>query len=99
VELAVSKYIGSLSVLWIGVLDERRPMSDRATIERNLISLLSSPQATSQFSASSEWLGRLSPRIQIRSSGLWNIRHVAGTFDAASLDLFEKWIVQMDGTA
>ncbi|TAN20318.1 MAG: hypothetical protein EPN30_10615 [Actinomycetota bacterium] len=99
VEQAVSEYIGSLSVLWIGVLDEPSPLGDRTTIERNVISLLSLPQATNQFSASSEWLGRLSSRIQIRSSGLWNIRHVGGTFDAASLDLLEKWIVQMDGTA
>jgi hypothetical protein len=99
VELAVGKYIGGLSVLWLGVVDEPSPLSDRATIERNVIALLSSPQATNQASASSAWLGRLSPRIQIRSSGLWNIRHVGGLFDASSLDVFEKWIFQMDGTA
>ena len=66
VELAVSKYIGGLSVLWLGVVDEPSPLSDRATIERNVISLLSSPQATNQASASSEWLGELSGNFVYR---------------------------------
>lgn len=96
-ELAVSRYIGSLSVLWLAVLDDPSPTSDRTTIERNVISLLSSAQATSRFSVSSRWLGRISPSMQIKSSGLWNVRHVGGKFEAASLDLIEKWLVQMDG--
>lgn len=98
-ELAISRYIGNLSVLCLAVLDDPSPTSDRATIERNVISLLSSAQATSQFSASSRWLGRFSPRMQVKSSGLWNVRHIGGTFDNASLDLIEAWLVQMDGSA
>ncbi len=97
-ELAVSSYIGDLRVLWLSVPDEPSPLSDRGAIERNVISLLSSLRGKEQFTPSFDWLGRFSPRSEIRTSGLWNIRHVGRVFDATGLDLLEKWVSRADGT-
>ncbi|MGE3279556.1 MAG: hypothetical protein AB7H90_05225 [Alphaproteobacteria bacterium] len=90
-EQFVSKFIGSTSVLWIDVPDAPGPDSDRAYLERNLIVLLANmhqPWAT----ASDNWLGRYSDRVEIRESGLWNVDHVRRPFDERSLDIFDYYV-------
>nr|WP_299262432.1 hypothetical protein [Halorientalis sp.] len=66
--------------------DEPGPDSDRAYIERNALALVSNFQRESLDSRHDGWLGRHSPRKEIRDSGLWNINHVEETYDPAFLD-------------
>ena len=83
-ENKVSQHIGAMEVLWVDVPDEPSSESDRAFIERNAIGLLSSrrnPPATS----STNWLGSYSHREEIRSSRLWNLRHIDEVHDSAFL--------------
>ena len=87
-ERKVSKYIGSMTVLWVDVPDEPGPSSTRAIIERNAIALLSN-YLTPIEPASSDWLGHHSPREGIRKSNLWNLDYVNQTYDPSFLDLLE----------
>ena len=82
-----------MSVLWVDVPDEPGPQSDRAFIERNAIALLSNPFAPSDC-ASANWLGRFSPRREIRDSALWNLNYVADACDTAFLEKFELFVRQ-----
>jgi len=88
-EQKVSEYIGAMTVLWVDVPDEPSPESIRAVIERNAIALLSNRFAPLQ-PASVGWLGRQSPKDEIRRSGLWNLNYVDQGYDPRFLDLFES---------
>lgn len=88
-EQKVSEYIGAMTVLWVDVPDEPSPESIRAVIERNAIALLSNRFAPLQ-PASVTWLGRQSPKDEIRRSGLWNLNYVDQGYDPRFLDLFES---------
>ena len=79
-ELKVSAYISAMPVLWIDVPDEPGLNSQRALIERNAIALLSNHLAPLE-PATSDWLGRHSPRDSIQRSGLWNLSHIDMTYD------------------
>lgn len=92
-EKRVSEYIGAMSVLWIDVPDEPSLRSDRAFIERNAIALLSNRFAPMDV-ASESWLGRFSPRREIRDSALWNINHVADVCDPMFLEKVELFVRQ-----
>lgn len=92
-EKRVSEYLGGMPVLWIGVSDEPRPQSDRAFIERNAIALLSNHLAPIDL-PSSDWLGRFSPKSDIRESGLWNLNHVADDYDSSFLEMFDRYVQQ-----
>lgn len=87
-ERKVSEYLGAMTVLWIDVPDEPGPSSVRAIIERNAIALLSNRFAPTE-PASANWLGRHSPREDIRKSSLWNLNYVNQTYDPSFLDLLE----------
>jgi hypothetical protein len=92
-EKNVSSHIGAMTILWIDVPDEPSKTSMRAFIERNAIALLSnhlSPVAL----ASETWLGRYSARKEIRTSLLWNVKHVDETYAPAFLDVLEQAIEQ-----
>ncbi|MEO7086694.1 MAG: hypothetical protein ABI442_18415 [Gemmatimonadaceae bacterium] len=79
-----------MSVLWVAIPDEPGAGSARSVIERNTIALLSN--ATSAVDQPSPgWLGRHSPRAEIRASGLWNLNYVGGSYDPAYLDLLEAF--------
>jgi len=82
-ERAVSNYIGSLPTLWLAVpgLPE-----ERAWLERNLIGLASAAARQRVEIPSSTWLGRLSERHEILSSGLWNVNCVEHRYDPAVID-------------
>ncbi len=90
-EKRVSDYIGAMPVLWVNVPDDAGPGSARAFIERNAIALLSNQLAPID-SASASWLGRHSPRVEIRESALWNLNHVRDVYDPSFLDTLESFV-------
>jgi hypothetical protein len=80
IEMAVSRHIGAMPVLWLRV-DEP---DDRGYVERNSIAL------TSRLSVgldppSPGWLGRYAVRAEVRESGLWNVEHVRQPCDPGFL--------------
>jgi hypothetical protein len=87
-ERRVSEYIGGMSILWVNVPDAPSAESIRSLVEKNAIALLSNKR-TPLDSASPNWLGRHSPREEIRQSQLWNLNYVDGTYDPAFLDQLE----------
>lgn len=93
-ENRVSEHIGSMPVLWVDVCDEPGPNSARAFIEKNAIALLSNQFAPID-SASGSWLGRCSPRHEIRDCALWNLNYVREVYDPLFLDKFESFVMQM----
>jgi hypothetical protein len=82
IERAVSRYIGAMPFLWLGVPDR----ADRGYIERNSIALLSC-LAGCQDAPSAGWLGHDATRSEIRESGLWNVQRVYDRYDPAFLQL------------
>lgn len=98
IELEVSRIIGEMPVLWLGVADEASPDSDRAYLERNLIALLAG--STGPFDLPTKnWLGNWSTREAIRTSGLWNVNYVSDDYDPQTLDVFEKYIEVAEGVS
>ena len=90
-EKRVSEHIGAMPVLWVNVPDEPGRNSKRAFIERNAIALISN-QLDPIDKASENWLGRFSPRGEIRTGGLWNLNHVGEDYDASFLDILESYV-------
>ena len=94
-ERRVSAHIGRMPFLWLNVPDDPSPHSDRGRIERNAIALLSHARAVGADAPSDFWLGTYSDRPRVRTSRLWNNRHVEEDYDAAFLDrmeaLLETW--------
>lgn len=90
-ELEVSRYLGAMPLLWVGVDDEAGPSSDRAMIERNAIALISN-HGDPQEPPTDGWLGLHSTRDAVRLSGLWNVHHVFKDYDPSFLDLFGKYV-------
>jgi len=82
IEREVSRYIGAMPFLWLGVPDR----ADRGYIERNSIALLSC-LAGCQDSPSAGWLGHDATRFEIGESGLWNVQRVYDRYDPAFLQL------------
>jgi hypothetical protein len=85
-EQAVSRHICSMPFLFVAVDDEPGPESDRSTIERGAIRLLTNYRRAPLDPPSKSWLGMWSGRERERESGLWNNRHVEEEPDDASLD-------------
>ena len=94
-EVRVSSHIGSMSVVWVAVLDEPGPTSARAFIKRNAIALLSR-QGRRIDPPSRAWLGLRSERDEIRHSGLWNLDHVMEDHEPAFLDVLEASVEAME---
>lgn len=86
VELAVSRYIGSMPFLWLDISDEPSNDSHRGYIERNLIALLSNSDKQPVDPPSANWLGRHSNRNAVLESGLWNQRHVHEDYEPEFID-------------
>lgn len=91
-EEMVSRYIQSMSFLWVAVEDPPGKDSDRKVIEANAIGLLSNLGRSPIDPPSPNWLGRWADRETIRESGLWNVNHVDEGYDPAFLDLLERYI-------
>ena len=90
-EKRVSAHIGAMPLLWVNVPDEPGRNSKRAFIERNAIALLSNHSAPID-KPSENWVGRFSPRGEIRASGLWNLNHIGEDYDDSFLDKFEAYV-------
>lgn len=71
IEAEVSWYIGDMPFLWLSVPER----SDRDSIERNSIALLSRCAGGLDIPGAG-WLGHHAEREEIRASGLWNVDHV-----------------------
>ena len=92
--MSVSRYIGTMPFLFLGVEDEPGPASERGFIERNTIALLSAYREASPDPSSPGWLGGSSDRERVRLSGLWNNNHVDEAYAPSFLDLMEIRINQ-----
>jgi hypothetical protein len=90
-ERRVSSYIGRMALFWVGIPDEPGAQSARAFVERNAIALLSNHLEPID-QPSNSWLGRSSPRAEIRRSALWNLNHVSADYDPAFLPALETFV-------
>lgn len=92
IERAVSTYIGSMPFLWVEADDEPGAASIRRQIEANAIALLSRISKSGDVAdpPSPGWLGQYARSVQIRASGLWNIKHTEGAYDPRFLDLLTE---------
>jgi hypothetical protein len=90
-EQAVSKYISRMKILWLAINDSSSPLSDRAYIERNAISLLAGPLGPLD-PASDLWLGNKSPHPAIRRSALWNVDYVGNSYDERFLEVLASYV-------
>jgi hypothetical protein len=81
-----------MDALWLAVEDEPGPDSDRATLGRNAIALLSDLQQPFD-PPSPAWLGHYCSRPEIRLSGRWNVRDTLDQCDPRFLDLREGYIL------
>jgi hypothetical protein len=88
-EMRVSQHLGAMEVLWVDVPDEPSSESERAFIERNAIALLSTRRDTSPRHGRG-WLGEYSPREEIRTSQLWNLRHIDETHHSSFLTILAR---------
>jgi hypothetical protein len=84
-ELAVSRHIGAMPLLWLAVPDRH----DRRTIETGAIALLSNRNDGGE-PPTHGWLGRHADSQAVRTSGLWNVRDVDAYADPNILALIEK---------
>jgi hypothetical protein len=94
VEHRVSRYIRDLPFLWVGVLDEPGPSSDRGLLETNSIALLST-EGHVVDPPRRDWLGNHAPSSAISLSGLWNVDHVGVRYEPAFLGRLEQYICEM----
>lgn len=95
-ECRVSDYIRNMPFLWVTIGDPASKNSRRAYIERNTIALLSNHAKIDIVDVHSQfWLGQHSSNKDIRSSGLWNSRHVNETYDPDFLNELEHYISKM----
>jgi hypothetical protein len=91
-EAAVSDHIRRMSVLWLDIDDVASPSSDRGTIERNSIGLLSNYGREALDSPSPGWLGFHCDRERVRRAGLWNNNHVDEGHDPQFIRLMERYV-------
>lgn len=93
-EKRVSQFIRKQPFLWVNIDDEPSKHSDRATVEKNAIALLSNFEKEPIDPCSKDWLGKESPKKEIRKSGLWNVNHVDESYSSDFLDLLEEKVEQ-----
>ena len=96
-ERRVSEFVRDLPFLWVDIDDEPGPESDRASVERNAIALVSNYEKAAVDARSDGWLGRQSPRDEVAASGLWNIDHVGERYDSAFLDRLADAVEETSG--
>ena len=86
-ETAVSKHIGDMPFVWVGISDDPGRESNRGILERNVIGLISNAAKPEDVDPPSEtWLGKHSDRQTIRESGLWNQNHVYEGYDIDEIE-------------
>ena len=88
-ERSVTHHLSQMPFLWLEADDEPSKESVRGFIERNSIAVLSNfGKDTPIDPPSAKWLGTVSPRMKVRSSGLWNQNYVADKYDPNFLETF-----------
>jgi hypothetical protein len=92
-EREVSKTIGAMRFLWLGIDDEPGDQSERGYIERNAIALLSNYGKELLDPASPTWLGRCCNRPRVRESHLWNNNRVDEDYESSFLDRLEEAVM------
>lgn len=97
-EVGVSGVIRAMPFLWLAVNDPPGKESDRKVIEANAIGLLSNQGRPSIDAPTPEWLGHWAGAPEIRESGLWNVDHVKGGYDAGFLALIASYITTGSAT-
>lgn len=88
----VSASVRDPPFLWVAVDDEPGPGSDRTVLESNALGLLSNLGKESLDPRPAWWLGNHSQQPKIRESGLWNVRDVDSSYDAAFLETLEEYV-------
>jgi hypothetical protein len=96
-ECEVSKTLGAMRFLWLGVDDDAGPESKRGYIERNAIALLSNFGKEPIDPPSPSWLGHYCNRPRVKASGLWNANHVDEQYDPVFLDELERLVSETGG--
>jgi hypothetical protein len=86
-ERAVSTHIGAMPVACLAVPD----WEHRDVIEANAIALLSR-RTGGPDQASPGWLGLHAANELVRTSALWNVKHIDAIYDPAFLDLLEQTV-------
>lgn len=94
-EREVSRLIGSMPFVWLGIDDEPGAKSLRGYIERHAIALLSNYGKEPIDAPSAGWLGRHCDREKVRGSGLWNSNHVDESYDPKFLDCLDEHVLAM----
>lgn len=94
-EKQISKYIRDLPFLWVKVDDEPGPNSERSFLEKNSIALLSNYGKKSIDPRDEEWLGKHSPKKEIKKSGLWNVAHVGKNYNSSFLKVLETKVLNI----
>jgi hypothetical protein len=89
VEADVSRRIGGMPFLWLGVPDR----AQRGFVERNSIAM-TSLLADGLDQPSPAWLGRAAERTEIRQSGLWNVEHVRHRLESGFAGLLSQLVQQ-----
>lgn len=95
-ERDVSAFIRNLPFLWLSVPDHPGPDSDRKVIEANAVALLSNRGRNPIDPPSSKWLGSHASEGAVRESGLWNVNHVNGSYEASFLDVLSRYVAQRE---
>ncbi len=91
-ECEVSRTIGAMRILWLGIDDFPEATSSRSYIERNVIGLLSNFERYPLDPPTEGWLGHNCNRHRVRRSGLWNQNHVDQSYDPEFLVCLERLI-------
>lgn len=93
-EEEVSRIIGAMPFLWLGIDDAPGAGSMRGYVERNAIALLSNFEKPPLDAPSGNWRGTACDRGKglVRDSGLWNQNHVDESYDSAFLDVLERFV-------
>ena len=93
-EQEVSRIIGAMPFLWLGIDDAPGAGSMRGYVERNAIALLSNLAKPPLDGPSGNWRGTACDRGKglVRDSGLWNQNHVEEGYDPSFLDVLERFV-------
>ena len=93
-ERLVSRVMGAMPLLWLRVDGPAGPESQRGYIEQKAIALLSNHGCEPLDPPSDNWLGLHCPKDKVRTSGLWNQRHVEEAHDSAFLPTLESLVTE-----
>lgn len=91
IEIQVSNYISTLKILCIDIRDKASKDSDRAYLERNLISLLTNRTNPVDY-PNSEWLGYWCENEKVKKYAIWNVAHTQDRYDPLFFNVLEKYI-------